>query len=55
MLTSAENTWTMMAVSNDPVVMASCDRVIVLKDGVKIGEGTFQDLMKTNLLNECLD
>lgn len=55
MLTSDDTTWTMMAVSNDPVVMASCDRVIVLKDGVKIGEGTFQELMKTNLLNECLD
>lgn len=55
MLTTHDNAWTMIAVSNDPLIMASCDKVVVLKDGVKIGEGTFQEMMKRNLLNECID
>lgn len=55
MLTTHGNGWTMIAVSNDPLVMASCDKVVVLKDGVKLGEGPFQEMMKRNLLNECID
>lgn len=55
MLTTPQNNWTLLAVSNDPVVMASCDKVVVIKDGLAIGEGSFQELLKKNLLNECLD
>jgi ABC-type branched-subunit amino acid transport system ATPase component len=33
-------------VSNDPLVMASCDRVLVLRDGAVYKEGTFAEISK---------
>lgn len=38
--------WTVLMVSNDPLVMASCDRVLVLKDGGVYKEGTFTEISK---------
>lgn len=38
--------WTVLMVSNDPLVMASCDRVLVLKDGGVYKEGTFAEISK---------
>lgn len=38
--------WTVLMVSNDPLVMASCDRVLVLKDGAVYKEGTFAEISK---------
>lgn len=55
MLTSTENKWTMVAVSNDPLIMASCNRIIILKEGAKLAEGSFRDLMENDLLNECIE
>lgn len=47
--------WTLLAVSNDPLIMEACDRVIVLNDGIIEAEGTFQELMKDNKINRYLD
>ncbi|HQQ81665.1 MAG TPA: ABC transporter ATP-binding protein [Cyclobacteriaceae bacterium] len=38
--------WTVLMVSNDPLVMASCDRVLVLRDGAVYKEGTFAEISK---------
>lgn len=47
--------WTLLAVSNDPLIMEACDRVIVLNEGVIEAEGTFNELMKDNKINRYLD
>lgn len=38
--------WTVLMVSNDPLVMASCDRVLVLKEGEVYKKGTFAEISK---------
>ncbi|MBL0739941.1 ATP-binding cassette domain-containing protein [Chryseolinea sp. Jin1] len=52
---SSENPWTLIAVSNDPIVMAACDRVIVLQNGIVAQQGTFEDLVKLGTLNTYID
>lgn len=54
-LMDTSNPWTFIAVSNDPLVMAACSRVIVLNDGRIEAEGTFSELMKTTELTSLID
>lgn len=44
--------WTLIAVSNDPLIMAACDRVIVLNEGVIEAEGKFDELMKRGVITK---
>ncbi len=48
LLTDKHQTWTLVVVSNDPMIMAACDRIIYLKDGAVLVEGNVQEV----LLNE---
>ncbi|AYB32050.1 peptidase domain-containing ABC transporter [Chryseolinea soli] len=48
---SSANPWTLIAVSNDPIVMAACDRIIVLNKGIVSTQGAFEDLVKQGALN----
>ncbi|MFT6873065.1 MAG: ABC-type bacteriocin/lantibiotic exporter with double-glycine peptidase domain [Roseivirga sp.] len=45
---------TLVAVSNDPMVMAACDRVIVMEAGTIIAEGTFTELLSEGYLNKII-
>lgn len=54
-LSQKSKPWTVVAVSNDPVIMASFDRVIVLNDGLIEAEGSFEDLLKENKINNYID
>ena len=45
---------TLIAVSNDPMVMAACDRVIVMEAGTIIAEGTFTELLSEGYLNKII-
>jgi ABC-type bacteriocin/lantibiotic exporter with double-glycine peptidase domain len=45
-LTDKNNPWTLLTISNDPMVMAACDRVIVLNEGEILLDGKYQDLIK---------
>ena len=47
--------WTLVAVSNDPLVMASCDRVILMEDGKIADEGHINDLLKRGTINNYID
>lgn len=51
----SKNKWTLLVVSNDPVVMASCDRVLVMRDGELIANGTFQELMQQGELGNYIE
>lgn len=46
---------TLVAVSNDPLVMAACDRVILLYDGRILEEGSFDDLLKKGTINNYIE
>jgi ABC-type bacteriocin/lantibiotic exporter with double-glycine peptidase domain len=54
LLIKPEHPWTMIAVSNDPVVMGACDRIIIMKEGSILSQGTFQELIKQELLNDFI-
>ena len=54
-VTAVDKKWTLLAVSNDPMVMAACDRVVVLKDGRIEVEGTFRDLFNNGSITNYLD
>ena len=54
-LTSPDKIWTLIAVSNDPVVMGSCDRVVVLNNGRIEAEGTFKELLNSGTMSNYLD
>jgi ABC-type bacteriocin/lantibiotic exporter with double-glycine peptidase domain len=47
--------WTLIAVSNDPLVMAACDRVILLYDGRISEEGQFSELQKNGTINQYIE
>ena len=55
MLCDTKNSWSMIAVSNDPAIMKRCDRVLVLEDGTKVAEGPFDELMGQQVFNEFMD
>jgi ABC-type transport system involved in cytochrome bd biosynthesis fused ATPase/permease subunit len=43
-LTDKEKPWTLVAVSNDPVFAASCNKVIVMKEGEIMAIGDYESL-----------
>lgn len=52
---SPDNRYTLLAVSNDPIVMAACERVMILNNGVIEAEGAFEDLVKQGIINSYID
>lgn len=55
LVTDPANPWTLIAVSNDPLVMAACDRVIVMNDGRIQSEGPLAELMKLDEVKPLID
>lgn len=54
-LVDKKNRWTVLAVSNDPLIMAACDRILVLNDGMIEAEGKFDELLKNGTITRYLD
>lgn len=54
-LTDKANPWSLLTISNDPMVMAACDRVIVLNEGEIVLQGTYQELIKDIHFQEAID
>jgi ABC-type bacteriocin/lantibiotic exporter with double-glycine peptidase domain len=54
LLFKQENPWTLVVLSNDPQIMKSCDRVILLKQGKVYQEGTFDELNKNQYLQDII-
>ncbi len=46
MLTAPSNKWTLIVVSNDPLVMSAVDRVIYMDEGQIIADDTFENVIK---------
>jgi ABC-type transport system involved in cytochrome bd biosynthesis fused ATPase/permease subunit len=49
------SSWTLLAVSNDPLVMASCDRVIVLDQGKVVADDSYEALMKEDVISKYFE
>lgn len=47
MLTDQSHAWTFVAFTDDPLLASLCDRVVVLKEGQIIFDGTFKEVQKT--------
>jgi ABC-type bacteriocin/lantibiotic exporter with double-glycine peptidase domain len=46
LLTGPENSWTLLAVSNDPLLASLCDRVVIMQEGKIVEEGRFENVSK---------
>jgi ABC-type bacteriocin/lantibiotic exporter with double-glycine peptidase domain len=55
MLVATPSAFTLVVVSNDPIIMAACDRVILMRDGRIAADGKFEDLLSQNLLTDFTD
>jgi len=40
--------WTLVLISNNPNIAAFCDQVAILKDGLIVEKGTFQDILQSD-------
>jgi ABC-type bacteriocin/lantibiotic exporter with double-glycine peptidase domain len=47
LLTDKNHPWTLAAVTDDAELASRCDRIIVMKEGEIVAEGTFEDIKKT--------
>jgi ABC-type bacteriocin/lantibiotic exporter with double-glycine peptidase domain len=47
LVTDKSQPWTLVTVTEDPLLASMCDRIIVLKEGEIVFDGTFDDLQKT--------
>jgi ABC-type branched-subunit amino acid transport system ATPase component len=54
-LTDKSNPWTFLTISNDPMIMAACDRLIVINEGVIKLDGNYKDLIKNPDFQEFID
>jgi ABC-type branched-subunit amino acid transport system ATPase component len=50
-----EKSWTLLAISNDPLVMASCDRVIVLDQGKVVADDSYTTLVKAGIISKYFE
>ena len=46
LLTNPANNCTLLAVSNDPMLAAKCDRVVIMQEGKIVEEGSFEKIRK---------
>lgn len=54
-LTRSQNKCTLIIVSNDPLVMQACKRILIMNDGLIEADGSYEELMKQGLLAKYLD
>ncbi|MFY0686271.1 MAG: ATP-binding cassette domain-containing protein [Cyclobacteriaceae bacterium] len=54
-LASKEQKWTLLVVSNDPVIMEGCERVLVMANGNIEADGSYQELNKSGRLSSIMN
>ncbi len=52
---SPDSTWTLLTVSNDPLIMAACDRVVIMDEGKIVADDTYNTLLKQGLINQYFE
>lgn len=53
-VTDKSNPWTLITVSNDPLVLSMCNKIAVLEEGRFIVEGTYEELKSDEHLIRCI-
>ncbi len=53
-LMDRSNPWTLIMVSNDPLVLSTVDRVVLMKDGKVIGDAPYETLIKDQAFRDTL-
>jgi ABC-type bacteriocin/lantibiotic exporter with double-glycine peptidase domain len=48
LLTDRQQPWTLVVVTDDPLLAARCDRVLIMKEGKIVQEGTFSAIQKSD-------
>ncbi|MCB0552409.1 MAG: ATP-binding cassette domain-containing protein [Phaeodactylibacter sp.] len=51
-LTTKDQPWTMLAVTDDPILAARCDRVVIMQNGKIVEEGSFEDIQHSPHFNK---
>ena len=54
-LTDKANPWTLLTISNDPMIMAACDRVVVLNEGEIVMDGNYRELINNPDFQDVMD
>lgn len=49
-----DRTWTLLVISNDPIIMRACGNIIIMDRGKIKSEGTFEDLLKKGELYDFI-
>lgn len=52
LLTDPENKWTLVVISNDPMVMSACDRVIYMEEGAILQDASFEEIIKNQSITK---
>ncbi len=54
-LVHTSHLWTLIVVSNDPIIMEACDRVVLMEQGIIKDSGSFEMLMEKGVLVELIN
>ncbi|MEM9832936.1 MAG: ATP-binding cassette domain-containing protein [Bacteroidota bacterium] len=53
-LTDDKHNWTLITVSTDPIILTNCTKVVVLKDGAVITQGSYDEVSKNPHFKEIV-
>jgi ABC-type bacteriocin/lantibiotic exporter with double-glycine peptidase domain len=53
-LLDRSNPWTLVSVSNEPLLLEGCDRIILMNKGKIVEQGTYKELMKNPVFQEVV-
>jgi ABC-type bacteriocin/lantibiotic exporter with double-glycine peptidase domain len=53
-LTGSDAPWTLLTVSNDPMMLSKCDRMLLLDQGKLAAQGTYKELETNPILREAI-
>jgi len=53
-LTDPAHEWSLIIVTNDPLIMKYCDRVVIMKEGSIVSDGEFDELISDQHLQEVV-
>jgi ABC-type multidrug transport system fused ATPase/permease subunit len=54
-LTDKDKDWTFLVASNNPVLAEKCDKIIVIKEGEVLDQGTFEEIKTKSYYNELFE
>ncbi|WP_020526806.1 peptidase domain-containing ABC transporter [Flexithrix dorotheae] len=54
-LMDKKNPWTLVCVSNDPMMLAGCNRVVILNEGLIVKDGAYKDLAAKKEFKDLLE